>query len=142
MASFTLQNRKYLTSVSKNLFLVKLLLLSAFFIIAFSAHSQSLSKKEKKILKNVEMGMNATIDLLKESVNINSGTFNVSGVRKTGEVYARELATMGFTVEWVSLPDSLKRAGHLVAYRKGKKGKKVLLIGHLDTVFEPDMPAG
>ena len=39
------------------------------------------------------------------------------------------------------MPDSVKRAGHLVAIRKGKKGKKLLLIGHLDTVFEPDMPA-
>ena len=85
--------------------------------------------------------MPATLDLLKESVNINSGTFNIEGVKKTGELYGKELAAMGFTVEWVMLPDSLKRAGHLVAYRKGKKGKKIFLAGHLDTVFEPDMPA-
>jgi glutamate carboxypeptidase len=88
--------------------------------------------------------------LLKESVNINSGTFNIEGVKKVGELYGKELATLGFTVEWIPLPDSLKRAGHLVAYRKarltgsvgqGKKGKKLFFIGHLDTVFEPDMPA-
>lgn len=47
---------------------------------------------------------------------------------------------MGFSTEWVNLPDSLNRAGHLVATRKGKKGKRLFLIGHLDTVFEPDMP--
>lgn len=84
--------------------------------------------------------MSATIDLLKESVDINSGSFNIQGVRKVGEVYARELNALGFTTEWITLPDSLKRAGHLVAWRKGKKGKKLFLIGHLDTVFEPDMP--
>ena len=39
------------------------------------------------------------------------------------------------------MPDSIKRAVHLVATRKGNKGKKMLLLGHLDTVFEPDMPA-
>ena len=83
--------------------------------------------------------MPATMELLKESVNINSGTFNIEGVKKVGELYSKELKALGFTVEWISLPDSLKRAGHLVAYRKGKKGKKLFLIGHLDTVFEPDM---
>ena len=51
------------------------------------------------------------------------------------------MEAMGFKVEWIQVPDSLKRAGHLVASRKGKNGKKLFLIGHLDTVFEPDMPA-
>ncbi|HCT24385.1 MAG TPA: peptidase M20, partial [Chitinophagaceae bacterium] len=73
--------------------------------------------------------------------NINSGTFNINGVKAVGELYAKELRALGFTVEWIAMPDSLKRAGHLVAYRMGKKGKKLFLIGHLDTVFEPDMPA-
>ena len=80
------------------------------------------------------------MNLLKESVNINSGTFNIKGVKKVGELYGKELEKLGFTVKWIPMPDSLKRAGHLVAYRKGKKGKKLFLIGHLDTVFEPDMP--
>ena len=105
----------------------------------FVSTSQTLSKPEQQILKNIDADMSATMQLLKESVNINSGTFNVDGVKKVGELYGKELKTLGFTVEWISLPDSLKRAGHLVAHRKGKKGKKLFLIGHLDTVFEPDM---
>ena len=80
------------------------------------------------------------MNLLKESVNINSGTLNIEGVRKVGELYKKELEKAGFTCTWIAMPDSLKRAGHLVAERKGKKGKKLFLIGHLDTVFEPDMP--
>lgn len=118
-------------------------LLSAFtlFTIAVTAHTQPLTKTEQQILQHIDADYAGNIQLLKESVNINSGTYNLIGVKKVGDLYGKELAALGFTLEWIALPDSLKRAGHLVAYRKGKKGKKLFLIGHLDTVFEPDMPA-
>ncbi len=112
-----------------------------FSLSGITTFAQSLTNTEKQIIKNVDEEMNKTLQLLKESVNTNSGTFNIEGVKKTGELYGKELEALGFTVEWIAMPDSLKRAGHLVAYRKGKKGKKLFLIGHLDTVFEPDMPA-
>ena len=108
--------------------------------VVVTGSTQSLSKTEQQIITNITTDMPATLQLLKESVNINSGTFNIEGVKKTGKLYGKELEKIGFTVLWISLPDSLKRAGHLVATRKGKKGKKLFLIGHLDTVFEPDMP--
>lgn len=111
-----------------------------FLLLALSGHTQLLTKTENQILKSIDTDMPATWQLLKESVNINSGTFNVAGVKKVGELYAKELAALGFTIEWITLPDSLKRAGHLVAFKKGTKGKKLFLIGHLDTVFEPAMP--
>jgi glutamate carboxypeptidase len=75
-----------------------------------------------------------------ETVNINSGTLNKEGVRKVGNLFTQEFNKAGFHTEWVNLPDSLNRAGHLVATRKGNKGKRIFLIGHLDTVFELDMP--
>lgn len=104
--------------------------------------SQSLTDTEKKIITWIKAHSNEAEKLLEETVNINSGTFNISGVKKVGEVFARELQKAGLQTEWVSLPDSLQRAGHLVAVKKGTKGKKIFIIGHLDTVFEPDMPAG
>ena len=110
-----------------------------FFFFVLQANTQTLSKTEQKILAAIETDMPATLNLLKESVNINSGTYNIAGIKKVGDLYASELKALGFTIEWVAMP-SIKRAGHLVAYRKGKKGKKLFLIGHLDTVFEPDMP--
>ena len=110
------------------------------FALAYTVPAQTLSKTEQQIISSIDANMPATIQLLKESVDINSGTYNIEGVRKVGALYGKELASLGFTFEWISLPDSLKRAGHLVAYRKGTKGKKLFLIGHLDTVFEPDMP--
>lgn len=112
-----------------------------FLLLAIVSRSQSLSKMEQKISKAADAVMPAAFDLLKNAVNINSGTFNTTGVKQVGELFSKELAALGFTVEWISLPDSVKRAGHLVAYRKGKRGKKLFLIGHLDTVFEPNMPA-
>lgn len=104
--------------------------------------SQSLSDMEKKVVAWINAHRSDTEKLLEEVVNINSGTFNLEGVRKTGDVFARELQKAGLQTEWVLLPDSLKRAGHLVATTKGNKGKKIFIIGHLDTVFEPAMPAG
>jgi glutamate carboxypeptidase len=86
--------------------------------------------------------MPESIALLTESVNINSGTLNKAGVKQVGEVYIRELKKLGFTIEWVAEPDALNRAGHLVATHAGKKGKRIILLGHMDTVFEPDMAAG
>ena len=118
----------------------KYLCLSGCLLVFAGCYTQSLSKTEQKIVTGIDADMSATLQLLKESVNINSGTFNIEGVKKTAELYGSELKKLGFTVEWKAMPDSLKRAGHLVAYRKGKKGKKLFLIGHLDTVFEPDMP--
>ncbi len=116
------------------------LCLALLLLFMAKSNAQTLTKVEEQIVNTVDANMSATIQLLKESVNINSGTFNVKGVKKVADMYGKELAALGFTVEWIAMPDSLKRAGHLVAYKKGKKGKKLFLIGHLDTVFEPDMP--
>jgi glutamate carboxypeptidase len=111
-----------------------------FIAVSSTLHAQSLSTTEKLLAAAIDTGMPAAMELLKKTVDINSGTYNFRGVRQVGEIYAKELAALGFTVEWIELPDSLKRAGHLVAWRKGTRGKKLFLIGHLDTVFEPDMP--
>ena len=120
---------------------MKIVFLSFALFISLVVGGQSLAPIEKKLIETIEQEMEQTLQLLRQSVDINSGTYNIAGVRAVGQLYAKELRALGFTIEWISLPDSLKRAGHLVAYRKGTKGKKLFLIGHLDTVFEPDMPA-
>ena len=104
--------------------------------------SQGLSDNEKRIINYVNKHIPDAEKLLTDAVNINSGTLNKEGVKKVGALFTPEFRKAGFSTEWVTLPDSLKRAGHLVATRKGKKGKRIFIIGHLDTVFEPDMPAG
>lgn len=124
----------------------------------------TLSKEEQKVIDYIDANMPRAIALLKESVDINSGTLNIEGVKKVGAIFAREFEKANFKTKWLPMPDSLRRAGHLVAsigynneaekaasnpssfkkkneIAKTKKGKKLFLIGHLDTVFEPDMPA-
>jgi glutamate carboxypeptidase len=115
-----------------------LLLLSVF--IGACVNAQSLNPEEKKILETIHTSLPQHMRLLQQMVDINSGTLNINGVRANGEILWHEFMKIGFGVDWISMPDSMKRAGHLVAYKKGKKGKKLFLIGHLDTVFEPDMP--
>jgi glutamate carboxypeptidase len=117
-------------------------LLPAFIsVVLAQSPSSPISPVEKKITAWIDTHMDSAMSLLVASVNINSGTLNIEGVKKVGALYARQLEKLGFTVEWVNEPDSLHRAGHLVATHIGKKGKRLFLIGHLDTVFEPDMPA-
>ncbi|MBR9790657.1 MAG: M20 family metallopeptidase [Gammaproteobacteria bacterium] len=77
--------------------------------------------------------------LLEKSVNINSGTMNFSGVRKVADQLMPEFEALGFDV-WFEDGEAFNRAGHLVARLEGGKGPKMLLIGHLDTVFEPGSP--
>lgn len=76
--------------------------------------------------------------LLEKSVNINSGSMNFAGVKAVGELLAPEFEELGFTTEWID-GGPFGRAGHLVASREGR-GPKILLIGHLDTVFPIDSP--
>ena len=103
--------------------------------------AQGLTKEEQEVMVWIDAHMPQAIEMLKESVNINSGTLNIEGVKKVGALFAKEFEKAGFATEWVARPDSIRRAGHLVASRKSGKGKRLFLIGHLDTVFEPDMPA-
>ena len=83
----------------------KCLWLLGLLLVSGECFTQSLSKTEQQIVSNVDEDMSATLQLLKESVNINSGTFNMKGVKKTGELYGKELAALGFTVEWILMPD-------------------------------------
>lgn len=102
--------------------------------------AQGLSPEEERIVALVKANSPKALQLLERSVNINSGTMNHAGVREVGKLFRTEFDKLGFKTEWVEMPKDMQRAGHLVATREGKQGKRVLLIGHLDTVFEADAP--
>lgn len=107
---------------------------------SLTTNAQKLTAIEQKIVASVKQNMPQSEKLLVQLVNINSGTLNQKGVQEVGAILRKEFDAIGFKTEWVAMPPAMQRAGHLVAQRKGKKGKKVFLIGHLDTVFELDMP--
>jgi glutamate carboxypeptidase len=102
--------------------------------------AQKISKQEKQLLSIIEKNYEESVKFLENTVNINSGTHNIEGVKKVGMIYKAELEKLGFATRWIDMPSDMKRAGHLYAEIKGNTGKRLLLIGHLDTVFEPDSP--
>ena len=108
--------------------------------LAAGAHAQTLSAEESQLLARVRHHTPAALQLLERSVLINSGTLNPTGVREVGTLFRREFDDLGFATRWVEMPPEMRRAGHLVAERTGTQGRRVLLIGHLDTVFEKDSP--
>lgn len=110
-----------------------------FFWATLNALSQINQVEEAKILASVAKNNHESIKFLEKVVNINSGTMNPEGVKEVGMVFKTEFDNLGFTTRWVDL-SSLNRGGHLFAETSGNKGKKLLLIGHLDTVFEKDSP--
>ena len=99
-----------------------------------------LTPAEERIVAAVKAQTPATLALLERSVNINSGTMNHAGVREVGQLFREQFDQLGFATRWIDMPPAMQRAGHLVATREGSQGKRLLLIGHLDTVFEPDSP--
>jgi len=92
--------------------------------------------EEQAMIDWIDEHSEDAIDLLEGLVNISSGTMNQEGVRKVGDVLGAELDELGLETEWIELPAEMQRAGHLVGRLKGTRGRKMLLIGHLDTVFE------
>lgn len=118
--------------------LITLLVLVLF--TAGSLSAQQLSRKEKRIVQTIEANNDDAIAFLERVVNINSGTLNRNGVKEVGKVFAEAFEGIGFDSRWIAMPEAMNRAGHLFAEINGNRGKKLLLIGHLDTVFEEDSP--
>jgi glutamate carboxypeptidase len=99
-----------------------------------------LSPAETRMLATVKSEEARTVALLEKLVNQNSGSLNLPGVERVGQMMRAEFEPLGFTVQWIDMK-AAGRAGHIVARHKGNgRGKRMLLIGHLDTVFEPDSP--
>jgi glutamate carboxypeptidase len=113
-------------------------------VLALNAHGAvaqtRLNAAEQRVVAAATAETPRAIQLLEEMVNINSGTMNFEGVARVGAIMRSQLEPLGFEVRWVPMA-AVNRAGHLVAEHKGSgRGKRMLLIGHMDTVFEKDSP--
>ena len=116
---------------------MRILLFLALLLLPAAAQAR-LSPEEQRMIRAVDAEQERTIGLLERLVNQNSGSLNLAGVRAVGQMMRAELEPLGFEVRWVDM-NATGRAGHIVATHRGP-GKNILLIAHLDTVFEPDSP--
>lgn len=137
-----LQQLVYKTMVRRRLGLVLTVLVlgGSGWSLVQPVQAQGLSAEGARIAAYVDAHVAEAIDLIETIVNINSGTLNPEGVYEVGEVLRPHFEEIGLATRWAHLPDSLDRAGSLFAERTGDQGRRLLLIGHLDTVFEPDHP--
>jgi glutamate carboxypeptidase len=105
-----------------------------------TAASAALSPAEQVMIRTVDAEQLRTTAMLQRWVDQNSGTMNLAGVQAARAMVEPEFQQLGFKTEWIDMHEA-GRAGHLVARHTGsRRGKRLLLIAHLDTVFEPDSP--
>lgn len=109
--------------------------LLAIVLTSICAGAQTLSAEEQKIASYIDAHQAEQIALIEKVVNLQSPTENIAGVKQVGMVFKTQLEALGFTAKWIDMPVDMKRAGHLLAERKGTKGKRLLLLGHIDTVL-------
>lgn len=127
--------------VSMNsIFKTFLILTLSFPSIVFS-QPKELSEVEKQIISSVDKNFNEQINFLEKIVNINSETRHLKGVRAVGAEFEKEFTKLGFKNTWINMPKEMDRAGHFLSEKQfSKHGKRIMLVGHLDTVFPKDSP--
>ena len=90
------------------------------------------------------------INLLEWRTNIICGSLDKPGMAKLAEIFSHEFSSIGFDIDPLpsrridmpSCPSSdygIDLADHVLSCESGN-GKRLLLMGHLDTVFPPDSP--
>ena len=99
-------------------------------------YAQKISAEEQKIVNYIDAHTEEAVSLLEKTVNIESPTEDVAGIRQVGTIFKNEFESLGFNAKWIEMPAEMKRGGHLTAQLSGTKGKRVLLIGHIDTVLK------
>lgn len=118
----------------------RVLIAAALAAASFSTAEARLAPVEQRMVAVIDAEQERTLALLEKMVNQNSGSLNLAGVEAVGKMVRAELEPLGFQVEWIPMTET-GRAGHLLAAHEGRKdAKRLLLIGHLDTVFELDSP--
>jgi glutamate carboxypeptidase len=117
-----------------------LLAFAASAVLAATPAAAALNRAEQAMIQTVDSEQERTLGMLERWVDQNSGTQNIAGVKAVRDLVEPEFKALGFKTEWIDM-SAANRAGHLVARHTGSKhGKRLLLIAHLDTVFEPDSP--
>ena len=120
------------------------------FTFAAESIEPNISPGEQELVEWLEGEESGMIALLERITNINTGSLNKAGMAELAEIFSTELRGLGFNVdalpggliEMPSCPGTnydIDLADHLLASKPGN-GTRLLLMGHLDTVFRFDSP--
>lgn len=86
----------------------------------------------ENILRAIEAKEQQALQFLEQLVNIDSGIDHPAGIEQVAHLVGDRLATMGFDVQYINYPGVCT---HLLAHKQGATDTKVMVTGHMDTVF-------
>jgi glutamate carboxypeptidase len=87
---------------------------------------------ERSLTEAIQRRESDWIDLWRDLVNCDSGTYNKDEADRAGSILAKTIGDLGFATERVPQ----KQFGdHVVARKAGSGKKRLLFVGHFDTVF-------
>lgn len=122
------------------LFIICSVFLTSNLFVNSTLSAAELDPTEQAMVAFIDESNAEAMALLIELINVNSGSMNFAGVREVADILIPEFEALGFNAYWQDGTE-WDRAGHLIAEHRGSgNGPKLLLIGHLDTVFEADSP--
>jgi glutamate carboxypeptidase len=101
-----------------------------------------------ELLARVKQDRAAYLKTLQELVSIESGSRDIDGLNRISELIAGRLRALGGDVQFVApgsdvrFDDTPKQIGRMVLARfKGTGARRILLLAHMDTVYERGMGA-
>lgn len=121
-----------------------------FTALAQESVEPAINAEEQEMVVWLDEREEEMLALLERITNMNSGSLNSAGLDAVAAVFDEELRELGFSTsrlpgELIEMPScpgsdySVDLADHLLARRPGN-GSRLLLMGHIDTVFPPDSP--
>ncbi len=90
---------------------------------------------ERQVIDFVQSNRQAMLDDLERVVNVYSGTFMPAGTTEVSRLFGELFRDLGAQVDFRS---SENFGRHLIARVGPTGGKRVFVVGHLDTVFEDE----
>ena len=100
-----------------------------------SASAAGLSETEQGIADWIAGHEEAALASLETLLAIDSPTENHEGQKLAGEFFRGHFEEIGFATRWMDMRETTDRGGHFEAELAGSAGKRILLLGHLDTVL-------
>jgi len=108
--------------------------IAAVLATAFVAGATWAQKRDNVLFQAATDEQPAVIKTLEKLVNIETGTGDAEGIAAAGNYLEGELKNLGFTVTR-SKSAGIVVGDNIVGTLKGKGGKKLLLLSHMDTVY-------